>query len=94
MILFPEAVTGHPDTFAGARERFHGRVPQNEQPQSLMKRKYKVTFYYHTSVEVEVSAENENDALAEAYLEVGKKKYDKALIHGLVEDGGPDIRES
>lgn len=59
-----------------------------------MKKKYKVTFYYHTSVEVEVSAENENDALAEAYLEVGKKKYDKALIHGLVEDGGPDIRES
>ena len=50
-----------------------------------------VTLYYHTDVVVEVEAENEDEALANAYLEVGKKKYDAQLLHNLTEDCDPDV---
>ena len=54
-------------------------------------KKFEVTLYYHTDVVVEVEAEDEDEALANAYLEVGKKKYDAQLLHNLTEDCDPDV---
>lgn len=56
-------------------------------------KKYEVTLYYHTSITVEVEAENEQDAIDEAYCEAGDSKYDGQFIHNAQEDGAPDVTE-
>lgn len=56
-------------------------------------KKYEVTLYYHTSITVEVEAENEQDAIAEAYCEADDSKYDRQLISNVQEDGAPDVEE-
>ena len=53
--------------------------------------KYEVTLYYHTSVTVEVIADNEKDAITNAYVEAGDKKYDEQLLYNLEEDSSPDV---
>lgn len=55
--------------------------------------KYSVQLYYHTTVTVEVEAENEQDAIEAAYTEVEDPKYDEQLKMNLTEDGDPDVEE-
>ena len=55
--------------------------------------KFKVTFYYHTNVTVEVEAENEKEALFTAEDEVCKEKYNEIILDGLQEDDSPDVEE-
>lgn len=53
--------------------------------------KFKVTFYYHTNVTVEVEAENKQEALANAQMEVEDEKYDEQILGNLDEDNDPDV---
>ena len=53
--------------------------------------KFDVTFYYHTSVTVEVEAENEEEALELAEMEVDDEKYNEQLLGNLDEDNDPDV---
>ena len=53
--------------------------------------KYQVTFYYHTNCIVEVEAENEKEALAEAETEICCEKYNEQILEGLQEDDCPDV---
>lgn len=56
-------------------------------------KRYEVTFYYHTSVTVEVEAENEEEALENAEIEVGNEEYDAQIVHNVQEDADPDVFE-
>jgi hypothetical protein len=53
--------------------------------------KFDVTFYYHTSVTVEVEAENEEEALELAEMEVDDEKYNEQILGNLDEDNNPDV---
>ena len=53
--------------------------------------KFKITFYYHTNVTVEVEAENKQEALANAQMEVEDEKYDEQILGNLDEDNDPDV---
>lgn len=53
--------------------------------------KFNVTFYYHTSVTVEVEAENEEEALSNAQMEVDDEKYNEQILGNLDEDNDPDV---
>lgn len=53
--------------------------------------KYEVTLYFHTYVSVVVEADNDKDAIANAYLESGNEKYDEPLLSHLTEDADPDV---
>lgn len=53
--------------------------------------KFNVTFYYHTNVTAEVEAENEQEALGNAQIEVENEKYNQTLLDGLQSDGAPDV---
>lgn len=56
-------------------------------------KKYEVTLYYHTSITVTVEAENEKNAIEEAYCEAGKSKYDEQFCNNALEDGAPYVEE-
>ena len=56
-------------------------------------KKYEVTFHFYTSVIVEVEAKDEEDAIENAYVEVGKPKYDQPILSNLQEDSRPDVEE-
>lgn len=56
-------------------------------------KKYSVELYYHTMIEVEVEANSEEEAIAEAYIEAGDKKYDGQFLHNAQEDGAPFVME-
>jgi len=58
-----------------------------------MKKKYAVSLYYHTMVTVEVEAENEKEAIQEAYNEVDDPKYNEAILRNLDEDDDPSVVE-
>ena len=64
-------------------------VPQ----QRKQMKKYEVTLYYHTSIEVVVEAEDEKEAIANAYLEGGKSKYNNEFLNNAQEDGAPTVIE-
>ena len=53
--------------------------------------KFNVTLYYHTNVTVEVEAENEQEALELAEMEVDDEKYNEQLLGTLDEDNNPDV---
>ena len=53
--------------------------------------KFNVTLYYHTNVTVEVEAENEEEALELAEMEVDDEKYNEQLLGNLDEDNNPDV---
>ena len=53
--------------------------------------KFNVTLYYHTNVTVEVEAENEQEALELAEMEVDDEKYNEQLLGNLDEDNNPDV---
>lgn len=44
-------------------------------------KKYKVTIYYQTHIEVEVECSNPDDVRAYAYMEAGKSKYDQQALN-------------
>lgn len=46
-------------------------------------KKYKVTLYYHTWIDVEVDAPNEEKASLLAYVEAGNDKYNRLLLKHL-----------
>lgn len=52
---------------------------------------YEVTLYYHSHITVKVVAENDAEAVANAYLEAGKGAYDAQLLHNVQSDGEPDV---
>lgn len=54
-------------------------------------RKYEVTLYFHTSIAVEVEANSDEEAIAEAYIEAGDEKYDGQFLHNAQVDGDPDV---
>jgi len=56
-------------------------------------KKYQVTLYYHTYVDVIVDAKDEKDAVIQGYLEAGDSRYDKLLLRHLQADGDPDVTE-
>ena len=56
-------------------------------------KKYEVTLYYYTYIEVVVEAESEEEAIANAYLEGGKRKYDQQLLNNIQADGAPTVIE-
>ena len=58
------------------------------------KKKYNVTFYYHTNLTVSVEAESEEEALDLAEAEAMRECYTKQLLEGMQEDGSPDVVES
>lgn len=53
--------------------------------------KFNVTLYYHTNVTVEVEAENEEEALEIAEMEVDDEKYNEQILGNLDEDNDPDV---
>ena len=55
---------------------------------------YEVTIYYTTYVTVNVAANNEDEALVDAYLEAGKREYDNQLLNHASESGTPEIYET
>lgn len=56
-------------------------------------KKYEVTLYYHTSIDVVVEAEDEKEAIDKAYVEGGKSKYDQQFLNNAQEDGAPTVFE-
>ena len=56
-------------------------------------KKYKVTINFSTWLEVEVEAENEIEAAANAYLESGESDYDQLLLNHVVADYVPESIE-
>ena len=59
-----------------------------------MAKKYNVTFYYHTNCTVEVTAENEEEALRAAECEVTNDEHIQEILWGLQEDDSPDVEEA
>lgn len=53
--------------------------------------KYSVRFYFHTYVDVEVEAENEEDALREANEEYGNRSNLDELINNMIECDEADV---
>ena len=53
--------------------------------------KFNVTLYYHTNVTVEVEADNEQEALELAEMEVDDEKYNEQLLGNLDKDNDPDV---
>lgn len=60
---------------------------------SSEKKKYNVTFYYHTNLTVSVEAKSKEEALALAEAESEKECYTQDLLNGLQEDSSPDVEE-
>ena len=58
------------------------------------KKKFNVTFYYHTNLTVCVEASDEKEALALAEAESVKECYKNQLLEGMQEDDDPDVVES
>jgi hypothetical protein len=56
-------------------------------------KKYRVTLYYHSYIEVEVEADDRDGAVDEAYFEVGKGKYDSQLLHNVQSCDDADVEE-
>lgn len=58
-------------------------------------KKYKVKLYYHTNVEVDVCAENENDAIENARQMAARDDQEiiDILLGGMQEDSSPDVDE-
>lgn len=53
--------------------------------------KYTVRLYYSTYCDVEVEAENREDAVDTAYGEVGSSEYTNKLLENLQQNGDEDV---
>lgn len=58
--------------------------------QNILK-KYKVTLYYHSSLTLEVNAENEKEAVEIARDEACLRENEEIMLESLIEDDSPDI---
>ena len=56
-------------------------------------KKYEVTLYYHTSITVVVEAEDEIEAVGNAFADADCGKYDDQFLNNVQEDGAPDVVE-
>lgn len=56
-------------------------------------KKYKVTIYYQTHIDVEVDAPNEEEARLRAYFEAGDDKYKLKLWRNLTAADYSEIEE-
>ena len=56
-------------------------------------KKYRVTFYYRTSLTVNVEANSEEEALEKASDEQSDDKYNYDLLARMQEGGYPDIEQ-
>lgn len=56
-------------------------------------KKYKVTFYYHSNVSVEVEAETEGEAIDLAKDEICSPIYERQILDGIEEDDNQDVEE-
>lgn len=52
-------------------------------------KKYKVQLYFHSNATLEVEANNEEEAIEKARMEVS----DNEILEGLIEDNSPDVEE-
>ena len=75
----------------------HGKIVKPKAEKKVekpkTKKKYNVTFYYHTQVVVSVEAEDEDEALDIAEMEVCDEKYNEQIFSNLTEDGDTDVDE-
>ena len=55
--------------------------------------KYVVTLYYHTSIDVKVEAESEEEAIEKAYAAAPDEKYDWEFKANAQEDASPDVEK-
>ena len=53
-------------------------------------KKYKVTLYYHSSLTLEVNAENEKEAVEIAKDEACLQENKEIMLENLIEDDSPD----
>lgn len=58
-----------------------------------MKKKFDVTFYYHTNLTITVEAENEEEAKRLAEAEEDNECNVSQLLAGLQHDGATDVYE-
>lgn len=81
-----------PERCWSVKEYYEGDI---EEPTYIgtEKKKYDVTFYYHTNLTVTVEAENEKEALEIAEWESTNECYTKQLLEGMQEDDDPDVVE-
>lgn len=56
-------------------------------------KKYKVRLYFHTHVDVEVEADNEQDAREEAYCLAGTDEFNSQYVTNSQVDNDPDVEE-
>lgn len=56
-------------------------------------KKYKVTLYFHSSIDIEVEAVNESDAIECARDKSCSKNISEMIMDHLVEDNAPDVEE-
>ena len=53
--------------------------------------KYSVRLYYHAMLEVEVEAENSQEAIEEAREKAGSKESGQIILENLQEDDSPEV---
>lgn len=56
-------------------------------------KKYSVRLYFHTHVDVEVEADNEQDAREEAYYLAGTDEFNSQYMTNSEVDNDPDVEE-
>lgn len=56
-------------------------------------KKYRVTFYYHSNVSVDVEAETEGEAVCLAQDKVCSPIYERQILDGIEEDSNQDVEE-
>lgn len=56
-------------------------------------KKYKVTLYFHSSIDIEVEAENESEAIECARDKSCSKDISEMILDWLEEDNAPDVYE-
>lgn len=56
-----------------------------------MEKTYTVHFSYYTSIDIEVNADNEDEALELAKSEVSNEKYNQHLLDNLDEACDPEV---
>lgn len=56
-------------------------------------KKYSVSLFFHTSITIDVEAEDEHEAIGKARAETSNESHQKSLIYGMQEDSNPDVSE-
>ena len=56
-------------------------------------KKYRVTIYFHSSVQIEVDAEGKSDAIEKAKDTVYTSEYRDLMLENIAEDDFPEVQE-